>query len=283
MDEASPVGLSQVDVLALADNREQFLVEYSGFILGCVRRFTADVDERMDMYAHVCARLLADDCRRLRQFRGETGGRECRFTTWLATVTLNLCREWIRTHRGRRRLYRTIERLSATHAEVFKYRYWHGFTVEQILGLLRCEGRGRTRSEVERLVGEVEAQLSPDQRWRVLARQSREESVGARDGHDGPRFQFADAEPRPEAELDGGALVDALRTAVARLPGTTRAVLEMRYRRGWTARRVAERLGIQPYKRVYEIQSRGLAALRDSLVCEGFSPADLEDRIAGKS
>ena len=40
-----------------------FLREYSGFMLGCIRRLSSDHDQRMDMYLHVCARLFEDDCR----------------------------------------------------------------------------------------------------------------------------------------------------------------------------------------------------------------------------
>ena len=131
----------------------EFVREYSTFILGCIRRFTTDPDERMDMYAHVCVRLRADDCRRLKQFRGHGDEGDCKFTTWLATVTLNLCREWIRVNRGRRRFYKAIERLTAKHALVFKHRYWNGYTSEQILEVLKPMGLASSVADVDTILG----------------------------------------------------------------------------------------------------------------------------------
>lgn len=259
---------------------EGFLQDYSGFILGCIRRFTMDPDERMDMYAHVCARLRADECRRLRQFRGVGADGSCKFTTWLATVTLNLCREWIRGVRGRRRLYRSIERLSAKHALVFKHRYWHGFTSRQILELIRPLGYARCIDDVERTVAEIENSLSSDHRWRILARKSKGSPAA---------YSLGDENTDKRCRTDEHASVEQvahrehvlreLRASVAKLPAETRHVLDLRYREGLTAREVARCLEIRPYKRVYEIQARGLRFVRDELEAAGITLEDVQQDL----
>ncbi len=238
----------------------------------------------MDMYAHVCARLRAGECRRLRQFRGLGAAGTCKFTTWLATVTLNLCREWIRSERGRRRLYRSIERLSAKHALVFKHRYWHGFTSSQILELIRPLGYARSLEEVERTVAEIENNLSSDHRWRMLARTSKgnpgahlseDESIGKRCQPSAPHSV--------EAALHREHILTQLRACVAKLPAETRQVLNLRYREGLTARSVARRLKIKPYKRVYEIQTRGLRFVRGELEATGITLQDVERDLLGSA
>jgi len=264
-------------------NWEGFLRDYSGFILGCIRRFTVDPDERMDMYAHVCGRLRADECRRLRQFRGVGAGGSCKFTTWLATVTLNLCREWIRGSRGRRRLYRSIERLSAKHALVFKHRYWHGFTSRQILELIRPLGYARSIDDVERTVAEIENSLSSDHRWRMLARRS----IGSPPAHslgdeNTDKSCRADDQDSAEQTVHREHVLRQLRASIAKLPAETRHVLDLRYREGLTARAVARRLEIRPYKRVYEIQTRGLRLVRGELEAVGITLGDVEqDLLSG--
>ena len=99
----------------------EFLLHYSPFILSCIRRFATDEDERMEIYVHVCHRLADDDCRRIRQYRGMGDFGPCKFSTWLAAVTFNLAREWIRSSRGRRRLFRSLSDLGRIDRLVFQY------------------------------------------------------------------------------------------------------------------------------------------------------------------
>ncbi len=239
-----------------------------------------DPDERMDMYAHVCARLRADECRRLRQFRGVGVGGSCKFTTWLATVTLNLCREWIRTARGRRRLYRSIERLSAKHALVFKHRYWHGFTSRQILELIRPLGYARCIDDVERTVAEIENSLSSDHRWRILARKCKGTPAAHSLGDESTDKRcHTDEHDSVEQAAHREHVLKELRACVAKLPAETRRVLDLRYREGLTARQVARCLEIRPYKRVYEIQTRGLRRVRDELEAAGITLGDVEQDL----
>lgn len=267
---------------------QPFLREYSRFMLGCIRRISSDHDERMDMYLHVCARLYEDDCRRLRTFRGGDGERPCKFTTWLATVTMNLAREWIRQARGRKRLYRSIERLPAWHRRAFQYHYWDGYGVAETTQLLRSRHGARlTESDVAIALGQIRERLGQEHLWRLVARR-RIDANGARiEG--GLVQQVAEpteiaSEQLPVEQVAATVhAVSTLRGALATLSDIERRSLELRFRDGLTARQIATALGITKYKQVYEVQARALTRLRSTLIERGWTAADFMNmhRIGG--
>jgi DNA-directed RNA polymerase specialized sigma24 family protein len=252
----------------------QFLEHYSGFILTCIRRYTGDDDERMDIYVHVCERLVADDCRRLSQFRGHGRRGECKFTTWLAAVVYNLAREWIRTSRGRRRLFRSVRELSRTDRLVFRYYFWEGYSRDQIAMVLRSRGRRSCDvSDVSQRLASIERKLSRDHRWRLVTSLLR--SAGPL-SIDQPHAVVGDGPPLEIPDVQEGGVARLLEE----LPQEERAAVKLRFERGLTAKEVAVVLGIRNYKRVYEIQGRALAKLAESLGDEGFELRDFLDTTA---
>jgi RNA polymerase sigma-70 factor (ECF subfamily) len=73
-----------------------FLSAYSTNLMKVIRRLATDEESRSDCFVFVCEHLRAQDCRRLARF--EPDG-TARFTTWLYSVTWNLCLDWKRTQR----------------------------------------------------------------------------------------------------------------------------------------------------------------------------------------
>src|SRR5437588_8764884 len=67
-------------------------------------------DEAMELYLKVCERLSADDCARLRRRDPAVGSLQA----WLATVTRHVLVDWVRSKRGRRRLFRSVKALSTS-------------------------------------------------------------------------------------------------------------------------------------------------------------------------
>ena len=57
------------------------------------RRYGANLCDPEDMSAHVYSKLVEDQYRRLRIWRGEA-----KFSTYLVQVTLNLCRDYVQKH-----------------------------------------------------------------------------------------------------------------------------------------------------------------------------------------
>ena len=258
-----------------------FLETYTPFILGCIRRLAEDYDERMDIYLHVCARLYADDCRRIRQFHGGTPEKPCKFTTWLAAVTLNLTREWIRQMRGRRRIFRVIARMSMPHRLVFRYHYWEGLGAAEIRQLLRHQhGLEVGAAELEAIFTEVRCALGSDKRWRLLTR----EAAAARHlSLDGPAprspdrslsLQVSSAAPGSELVTTQQRALEALAVAIQGLPKAQRESLDLRFREGLSAKEIARRLDIDNYKRVYDLQAKALVQIRTQLRQSGWELGD---------
>ena len=256
-----------------------FLRDFSPFLMACARRLASDYDERMEIYLHVCTRLRAEGCRRLRQFRGRGERGRCKFTTWLAAVVFNLGREWIRTHRGRRRYYRRVQQMSRLDRLVFRYRFWEGYQVGEITRVLRLNHAIHCdESRVIASLRRIRGQMGNDQTWRLLRRgrgSLPELSIDE-------RREFLPgqvAEPRchrhePVALVLREAAVGTLRQCVSELPELERAVVTLRFRDGLVARQIAERLGIDNYKQVYELQARALMRLRRLLEDRGVSLRD---------
>lgn len=257
----------------------EFIDEYSDFILNSIRRIASDPDERMDIYTHVCVRLSADDCRRIKQFRGYGEQGSCQFTTWLATVVLNLGREWIRCLRGRRRLYRGVRRLPRVDRLVFQYHYWERLPAVQIARVLRWNHGLQVQDvDVERSLERIETMLPADHRWRILSNGRRWQGpVPLEDGsEDGPGHLAVLPAEQPDAvsRRSGADAIVILRSAVERLPPLERRALELRFVHEKNAREAAFALGIDNYKRVYELQARALVRLRRALLEAGV---DLQD------
>lgn len=260
-----------------------FLEEFSPFILTCIRRYASDEDERMDIYVHVCDRLAADDCRRLRQFRGYGHRGACRFTTWLAAVVFNLSREWIRTSRGRRRLFQSIKDLGRTNRLIFKYYFWEGYSVGEIATLLRTSGsKSCDRGDVSERLASIERHLSRDHRWRLVTALLRSAGPISVDGvhsvvGDGPIPELPDSREDHASQLERAQARTTLSAFLSQLPDQERLSVVLRFERGMTAKQVAVALGIQNYKRVYEIQGRALAKLAEKLRAEGIELGDFLD------
>jgi len=250
-------------------------------MLGCIRRLAEDYDERMDIYLHVCARLYADDCRRIRQFRGGTAQSPCKFTTWLAAVTLNLTREWIRQMRGRRRVFRTIARMSMAHRLVFRYHHWEGFAAAEIRQLLRHQhGIEIGPADLEVLLTDVREALGADKRWRLLTR----EATAARHlSLDAPSrgstsqsagLQVASQSAGADVAATHKRAMKALNRSIRALPRMQRVALELRFRQGLSAVEIARRLRIDNYKRVYDLQAKALVQIRTQLRQSGWELDD---------
>jgi CHAT domain-containing protein len=82
---------------------DRFLSRHRKLIFASIRHYTHDYDEGMEVFAHVCEKLGADDMRLLRA-RAEDPNPRARFTTWLVVVVRHAAVDWFRHRDGRRRL-----------------------------------------------------------------------------------------------------------------------------------------------------------------------------------
>lgn len=257
-----------------------FIEEFSPFLFACIRRLTRQYDERMEIYVHVCERLRAEDCRRVKQFKGGGPGGACKFTTWLAAVTFNLGRDWIRTSRGRRRMYLGVQALPREQRMVFRYYYWEGYSAHEVGQLMRTNhGIECTETDVEESLTIINETLSRDHHWRLtLAGPGRGStvSIDAAPGDGEPKRirELTTVTVAPEQAVTQDRAVAALRKAVGKLPRAERIAVTLRFRHGMSAHKIAATLELGNYKQVYELQARGLTTLREDLFAAGLNISD---------
>jgi RNA polymerase sigma factor (sigma-70 family) len=79
---------------------DRFLDRHRRLIIAAIRHSTTDPDDVMDVFAHVCEALRAEDLARLRKYPTD-GSARARFSTWLVTVVHHLAVDWFRRRDGR--------------------------------------------------------------------------------------------------------------------------------------------------------------------------------------
>src|SRR5262245_2891698 len=77
-------------------------------------------DEVMEVYVEACEHLAADDCARLRRHDPAKGP----LRAWLVRVVRNVLIDWVRSRRGRKRLFGSIQALDPLAQRVFELYYW---------------------------------------------------------------------------------------------------------------------------------------------------------------
>jgi len=93
---ASDVGLVKKILEGDVRKWQAFVSRYSPFILRAVGSFTADHDERMDIYTHVLERLQANHFAKFRAFAFRS-----KLSTWLTVVARNMALDFLRAKYGR--------------------------------------------------------------------------------------------------------------------------------------------------------------------------------------
>ncbi len=252
--------MSDEDLLKLFHRRPRrawrvFLDRYADRIIGQLRGLGFERDEVMDRFVWVCERLASDNFRRLRQVRST--GRLGELVPWLREVVRNAAIEWGWSQTGRRRLFRSIERLGELDQRVFQLHFWAGLTPGGIAEALLAEGRpdwGPTQvyDALERILRHLDA----GQRWRLLsqlARQRRPQQLDAAANESGADWEPVGREPSPEEQLLSVERARYVSEAISRLPTGDRLVFKLRYEDSLTLAEIST------------ITSRGLTAVKASL------------------
>src|SRR5881409_2937732 len=97
-----------------------FIERYRRLIFGAIRRYTAEPDEVMDVFARVCEALRQDDFARLRRCAAHVDPNRP-FSTWLVVVVHNLTIDWFRHRDGRARLGALAAALPPLQQRIFEY------------------------------------------------------------------------------------------------------------------------------------------------------------------
>jgi DNA-directed RNA polymerase specialized sigma24 family protein len=241
---------------------DRFLSRYRRLIFATIRHYTQDYDDGMEVFAHVCEKLRADDMRRLRR-RAEEVDPRARLTTWLVVVVRNAAIDWIRHRDGRHRLSAIAQGLPERQRRIFELVFLERRTHVETYELLRTgDSGGLTFHD---FLGEL-----------------RETYRAVGDGRRGQILRELGPIPPPPANAsEPGSPLEAeerrrmLDEALATLPAEERLAVQLYVLEELPAERVASMLGWPNAKAVYNRVYRALAELRGRLGDRGIRRGDL--------
>lgn len=244
-----------------------FIEHYTPRLLGIIEH--AGVrrhDDMMDVYVRICEHLAAADCARLRRHDPAKGP----LAAWLTVVARRVLVDWVRSRKGRRRLFQSIRELSPLDREVFELRYWKGHPGTAIVELLAARGfRRMMLVDVFESLERIERALSSRQRSELLAMMARaEDAVSLDDESAPPVAEPIDAAGDPERQLRSRQTSEALDRALAQLPPEEALIVSLLYVEGLSRRDVERGLHIPPL--TAERTRRILDRLRQLLAGRGI-------------
>ena len=248
---------------------ESFVSRYAGLIHAVARRYllSRDPDEVRDVFVAVLASL-----RRIKLSRYE--GRAS-LATWLTLVTRTEVMDHLRRTFGRDAGGgRVLARLAPEQRRLFRLYYIEGRTAADVIAALDTPASRWTPERLLAALRHLEQTLGD--RWlRRLSYDLYAQSVGATSGR---LLEYLD-HVRDEYERQAGAFspdyhvlerearrtAERLREAIAALPPPERALLQMRFERGWSAAEIAGELGFARSRGVYTMLERIVRGLRRRL------------------
>ena len=218
-----------------------FIDQYTPLVIGLIRRAgLVDRDEVMEIYVLMCEQLSAHGFERLKSqdaARGSIGG-------WLAVVARHTVVDWVRSRKGRRRLFHAVQALPPFDQRVFELYYWEERTPSEIVEVLAQETRQRTDlAAVFDALERVQQALSDRHRAELLAMAVRSKAPVALDDTDIAE-RAVDAHGDPERDLRVAELNARLDLALARLPVEEAAIVRLKYIEGLSTAAVASAIGI---------------------------------------
>ena len=218
-----------------------FVERYTPLLQKAARFVERDPDAAADAFLFTCERLRERRASRLAAFDFLRPGP---FDSWLRTVALNLCRDARRRRLGRFRPFAALRRLPLLEQRVFRLRHELGFTFDQAFASLEPEFPGLTERQLSAADTAVSVQVSARQRWSLLTRRPRLDSIDA-DSDDGSASalvapaEASDPEWQALAREAAGQLAAALNT----LSPEDRLLIRLRFERGLTLSRLATMFG----------------------------------------
>lgn len=242
----------------------EFLALYSDQIYKTARLTTADQETAADCYLYICEQLSRNGFKRLLKFRPDG---PAKFETWLAVVARNLCLDWLRSRFGRRRAFRSLERMTPFENEIFRLHVQRGLSLDETLAQLKPRNPDATAEAVEAADARIQRTLSSRQRWLLQQRSAEREtvSIGVADEDGAAAVDPEDPHPSPELELITREEQSRLDKAVARLEPAQRLLIRLRFEEGLSLAEIARLTGAGDAQRVHHRLTVALGELRKYL------------------
>jgi len=238
-----------------------FVERYAGLILAMARRYlnSRDTDDIRAVFTSVLESLWRSKLR--------TYGGRAALSTWLTLVTRSEVVDFLRRRLGRD--HAALSRLEPDDREIYRLYYVEGLPVHEVLSHLE----GGTWS-VDRLIDALHRiERTLGHRWlKRLAYDLHAQSVGAASGRlleylDHVRVEYweSSSAQSPEyalIEREAQRTAEQVQASVASLRPRDRQIMQLRFEQGWTARRIAEELGMKGQRSVYKAIDRIVTRLR---------------------
>lgn len=261
-----------------------FLEQYTETILRVVHRFSFDYDESMEIYVYVCEKMSANNCARLKQFRGEGQNGHCAFPTWLITTVINFCRAWIREKKGRRRLFEAIKNLSKFDQMVFELYYWQNYNESEIIEILKTRySNQRTAFQIHQSLQRIHLALTQKNKWKIVSALLRRIPTLSLDQlleEHGEKFETLQENyviSSPDELLDQEYSQNAIQEAFNTLTMEEQQLLRLRFERGLSAREISKILNISKYKIIYQKLAAIIEKIKDYLVRQDIQAGNNEN------
>jgi DNA-directed RNA polymerase specialized sigma24 family protein len=246
-----------------------FIEQYTPHLIGLIRRAGLhDRDEVMDVYVSICEHLSANRCERLKSHdaRAPIGG-------WLAAVARNAVCDWIRSQKGRRRLFHAVQDLQRFDQRVFELFYWDERSLIEISELVAQETcAAADLAGVAEAMERVQQALNTRHRAELLALAVRSKPPLAIDETDAAD-RVPDARIDPETSVRAAQLNALLEAALARIPAEDAAIVRLKYVEGLAHSDIERGLGLTlSPRRLQDVLSR----LRTTLAALGVGRDDVK-------
>jgi DNA-directed RNA polymerase specialized sigma24 family protein len=246
-----------------------FIDQYTPTLVALIARAgVADRDDAGDVYVRVCERLAAERCQRLRRHDPGKGA----LAAWLTTIVRHVVVDWVRSRAGRRRLFRSIERLEPFDQRVFALFYWEQRRPAEIAEALQMERREPVElADVLDALQRIQGSMTDRHRAELLALVARTRTPAALED-----AEATPAAPRapgnPEQSLQVRELDGLFAAALSALPAGEAAIVRLLFRQGWTRAQVQRALHLDELgtERVNAILRR----LRELLAARRVGPRE---------
>jgi DNA-directed RNA polymerase specialized sigma24 family protein len=245
-----------------------FIDQYTPLLVGLIRRAgLLDRDDVMEVYVAICEQLSARDFERLKSQNAARGS----LAGWLTVVARHAVVDWVRSRKGRRRLFQAVQDLPRFDQRVFELYYWDERRPSEIAEHLSQEtGRPTSLADALDALERVNGALTDRHRAELFALAVRSKVPMALE--DADERGVIDVSADPEAAARVAQWNAGFERALARLPAEDAAIVRLKYGEGLASPDVERVLGI-PRLSAPRLQGI-LARLRGLLAEDGFEHLD---------
>jgi RNA polymerase sigma factor (sigma-70 family) len=228
-----------------------FLDRYRRLIFSAIRHYAQDYDDVMDVFAHVCEALRADNLRRLRTYQQQPV-HHAKVSTWLVTVVRHLTVDWFRHRDGRHRLSTVARDLPPLRRRIFEHVFLHKRSHVETYELMRsADGMDVSFGDFLVEVSATYRAVADGRRGRILR------ELG------GPTPPLTKDDESPAPSIDDRR--EELERALCSLSPEERVAVELFVMEELPAEAVAKIVGWPNAKAVYNRVYRSLEAMRQRL------------------